>query len=105
MQSAMKIARRKINKMENVYAALLLHKLGKEINENNLKSVVAAAGGQTDESKVKTLVASLKGVDIDKELESASLVSAAPAANAAGKEEKKAEPKEEKKEAAAEGLS
>ncbi len=91
--------------MKYIYAALLLHKLGKEVNENNLKSVVAAAGEHADESNIKSLVACLKGVDIDKELESASLVSAAPAANAAGKEEKKAEPKEEKKEAAAEGLS
>ena len=93
----------KENKMENIYAALLLHKLGKEVDENNLKSVVAAAGGQVDESKIKSLVASLKGVDIDKELESASLVSAAPAS--APKEEKKEAHIEEKKEAAAEGLS
>jgi large subunit ribosomal protein L12 len=89
--------------MENIYAALLLHKLGKEINENNLKSVVAAAGAQVDESKIKSLVASLKGVDIDAELASASLVSAAPAS--APKEEKKESKVEEKKEAAAEGLS
>ena len=89
--------------MENIYAALLLHKLGKEVNENNLKSVVAAAGGQVDESKIKSLVASLKGVDIDAELASASLVSAAP--SAAPKEEKKENKVEEKKEAAAEGLS
>jgi len=89
--------------MENIYAALLLHKLGKEINEHNLKSVVAAAGGHTDESKIKSLVASLNGVDIDKELESASLVAAAPAE--APKAEKKESHIEEKKEAAAEGLS
>ena len=97
--------------MEYIYAALLLHKLGKEVNEENLRSVVAAAGAEIDsdsEAKIKSLVASLKGVDIDKELESASLVAAAPAATAgeAPKEEKKEEkPKEEKKEAAAEGLS
>jgi len=96
----------KENKMENVYAALLLHKLGKTIDENNLKSVVAAAGGQVDDSKIKSLIASLKGVDIDKELESASLVTAAPvASSAAPKEEKKEAQIEEKKEAAAEGLS
>ena len=89
--------------MENIYAALLLHKLGKEINENNLKSVVAAAGGQVDESKIKSLVASLKGVDISRELENASLVTASPAS--APKEEKKEAKIEEKKEAAAEGLS
>ncbi len=94
--------------MENIYAALLLHKLGKEVNEENVKKVVVAAGQEVDESKVKSLVASLKGVDIAKELESASLVAAAPASGAAEApaEEKKAEaPKEEKKEAAAEGLS
>jgi len=90
--------------MQNIYAALLLHKAGKDVNEENLKKVVAAAGGEADESKVKSLVASLKGVDIDKELESASLVAAAPTSVPA--EEKKPEkPKEEKKEAAAEGLS
>jgi len=91
--------------MENIYAALLLHKLGKEVNEENVKKVVVAAGAEINESKIKSLVASLKGVDIDKELESASLVSAAPASAEAPKEEKAEEPKEEKKEAAAEGLS
>lgn len=92
--------------MENIYAALLLHKAGKEVNEENLKSVVVASGAQVDESQIKSLVASLKGVDIGKELESASLVAAAPISAEAPKEEKKAEaPKEEKKEAAAEGLS
>lgn len=92
--------------MEYVYAALLLHKLGKEINEHNVKSVVTASGAQADESKIKSLLASLKGVDIDKELESASLVAVAPAGGHAAHEEKKEEKiKEEKKEAAAEGLS
>ena len=94
--------------MEYIYAALLLHKLGKEVNEANIKSVVAAAGAQADESKVKSLVASLKDVDIANELANASLVAAAPAAGSAGAgaETKQEEaPKEEKHEAAAEGLS
>ena len=93
--------------MNYIYAALLLHKSGKEVNEENLKKVITATGTEVDESKAKSLVASLKGVDIDKELESASLVAAAPAASGAEpKEEKKPEkPKEEKKVAAAEGLS
>ena len=91
--------------MENVYAALLLHKLGKEVSEENMKKVVTAAGGHVDETQVKSLIASLKGVDIDKELESASLV-AAPSAGHADKHEAKTEEKvEEKHEAAAEGLS
>jgi|SRR3989344_560565 len=93
--------------MEYVYGALLLHKLGKEVSESNLKSVVAAAGVSTDESKIKSLIASLKGIDIAKELENASLVAAAPAAGAAPahSEKKEDKPKEEKKAAAAEGLS
>ena len=90
--------------MDYIYAALLLHKLGKEVNEHNLKSVVAASGIQADEGKIKSLVASLKGIDIDKELANAALVSAAPASHA-GHEKKEEKPKEEKKEAAAEGLS
>jgi len=92
--------------MEYIYAALLLHKLEKEINEKNMKSVVAATGVEIDESKIKSLIASLKGVDITKELENASLISSAPAGgNAPAVETKKEEKKEEKHEAAAEGLS
>lgn len=93
--------------MENIYAALLLHKSGKEVNEENVKKVVAATGMEIDDSKIKSLVASLKGVDIDKELESASIASVAPAAGgeAAAADKKPEAPKEEKKEAAAEGLS
>lgn len=93
--------------MEYIYGALLLHKLGKEVSEENLRSVVVAAGSEADDSKIKSLITSLKGVDIDKELESASLVSAAPVQSGSGaiEEKKEEKPKEEKKEAAAEGLS
>jgi large subunit ribosomal protein L12 len=93
--------------MKYIYAALLLHKTGKEINEENLKKVVAATGEEIDENKVKSLITSLKGVDIDKELENAKLVSSsAETDKTTSVEEKKEEkPKEEKKEAAAEGLS
>jgi large subunit ribosomal protein L12 len=91
--------------MQYIYAALLLHKTGKEVNEENLNKVLAASGVETDESKVKSLVASLKGVDIDKELESASLIATAPATSAPAEQKKEEKPKEEKKEAAAEGLS
>jgi len=91
--------------MEYVYAALLLHKLGKQVDEEHVKKVISATGSDVDESKIKSLVVSLKGVDIDKELESASLVASAPAASSGHAEAKKEEPKEEKKESAAEGLS
>jgi len=99
-----KIIRRIINKMEYVYGALLLHKLGKDINAENLNKVVSATGADVDEAKVKVLVASLKGVDIAKELESASLMAAAPAAGEA-KAEAKEEKKEEKAAEAADGLA
>ncbi len=92
--------------MEYVYAALLLHKLGKPVDEENIKKVLQASGAEIDESKLKSLIASLKDVDIDKELEKAVVASAAPAAGGGEAPAKEAEaPKEEKKEAAAEGLS
>jgi large subunit ribosomal protein L12 len=91
--------------MEYIYSALLLHKLGKEINEHNVKSVVTATGAHADESKIKSLVVSLNGVDIDKELANASLVTAAPASGGASEAKKEEKPKEEKSAPAAEGLS
>tara|TARA_Y100000310_G_scaffold340172_1_gene435044 strand:+ start:1519 stop:1821 length:303 start_codon:yes stop_codon:yes gene_type:complete len=96
--------------MEYVYAALLLHKAGKPVDAESITKVMQASGAEVDESKVKSLVASLKDVDIDKELESAVIASAAPAAgseaSASGEAPAEAEkPKEEEKEAAAEGLS
>jgi large subunit ribosomal protein L12 len=94
--------------MEYVYAALLLHKLGKPVNDEHIKKVILATGIEADESKIKSLVASLKGIDIDHELKNASLVASAPAASSEHEhaaKEKKEEPKEEKRESAAEGLS
>lgn len=90
--------------MEYIYAALLLHKLDKAIDEASITKVMHAAGASVDEAKVKTLIASLNGVDINKELESATLMAAAPSsgASSAPAEEKK---EEVKTEAAAEGLS
>jgi large subunit ribosomal protein L12 len=90
--------------MEYIYAALLLHKLGKPVDEDNINKVLKATGAEIDESKVKSLVASLKGLDIDAELANAIVASAsAPAAATEAKHEEA--PKEEKREAAAEGLS
>ena len=92
--------------MEQIYAALLLHKLGKEVNEESLKKVLQASGAEIDESKVKSLVASLKGVDIEAELANAVVASAAaPAAGEASEEKKEEAPKEEKAEASGAGLS
>lgn len=90
--------------MHYIYAVLLLHKAGKEITEENLKKVIEAAGVAVDESRIKTVVASLKGIDIEKALQEAAVMptaAPAPAAKAETKEEKK----EEKHEEAAEGLA
>jgi len=97
--------------MEYVYAALLLHKLKKEVNEANISSVVKASGTEVNEAQVKSLVAALADVNIDDAVKAAPVAAAAaPAADApaAGGEAKKEEkPKDTGKseEAAMEGLS
>ncbi len=84
--------------MEYVYSAMLLHSAGQPINEENVKKVLTAAGVKTDAARVKALVASLEGVNIDEAIKAAAVpVAAAPAA-AAAPAEKKEKKKEEKKE-------
>ncbi len=90
--------------MEYVYAAMLLHKAGKKVDEASVKKVLEAAGTKADDGKVKSVVAALEGVDIEEAIKSAATVTAAPAPaqssegkaeQAPKKEEKKEEPKEE----------
>ena len=101
--------------MEYVYAAMLLHKAGKEINEESVSNVLTAAGINVDAVRVKALVASLSEVNIDEAIKAApTMMAAAPAAPAAApaeeqkpKEEdkkKKAEEEKAKEDAALEGL-
>ena len=47
--------------MEYVYAALLLHKAGKPVDETGVTSVLKAAGVEVNEARVKALVASSGG--------------------------------------------
>ncbi len=101
--------------MEYVYAALLLHKLKKEVNEANVGSVVKASGAEVNEAQVKALVAALADVNIDEAIKAAPVAvaaAAAPAAEAAAGGDEKKEGKKEKKaddgkseEQAMEGLS
>ena len=99
--------------MEYVYAALLLHKLKQDINEDNVKNVIKATGVTPDDVRVKSLVAALGEVNIEDALKAAPISAAAPAAGPstqsgaasaapAAEEEKKEEKKEEE---ALEGLS
>ena len=98
--------------MEYVYAALMLHKLQKEVTEENVTSVVKATGAEVNEAQVKALVASLADVNIEEAIKAAPVtVAAAPATDAPAKggdekKEAKAEPPSEKQEEQAmEGLS
>ena len=68
--------------MEYVYAALMLHKLKKDITEENLTAVVKASGGEVNEAQVKSLVASLADVNIEEAIKAAPVAAAAPAAAA-----------------------
>jgi len=99
--------------MEYVYAALMLHKLKKDITEESLTAVVKASGGEVNEAQVKSLVASLADVDIEEAIKAAPVaVAAAPAAAPAeGGEGKKEDKKKDEaasaksEEQAMEGLS
>ena len=102
--------------MENIYAAMLLHKAGKEINEDSVTNVLKAAGLTVDPIQVKALVASLSEVNIDEAIKAApTMMAAAPVAAPAGgaaapsaappeDKKKKAEEEKAKEDAALEGL-
>jgi large subunit ribosomal protein L12 len=93
--------------MNEVYAALILHEAKKEINEENIKKILEAAGAQVEEAKIKALIAALQGVNIDEALKQAVVLQAQPVATQEKKEEKKEEEEESKKRAeeAVAGLS
>ncbi len=95
--------------MEYIYAALLLHKAGKPVKEDNVKAVLTASGIAVDESRVKALVAALDGVDIDDAISKAAVaqvsVAAAPAAAGAAPAAAHEEVKEDKKEEEESGMA
>ena len=62
--------------METIYAAMLLHKAGKKVTEEDIEKVLKAAGSKTDKSQIKAKVAALKNVDIDKAIAEAPVVAA-----------------------------
>ena len=96
--------------MEYVYAALLLHKLQKDVNEANISSIVKASGAEVNDAQVKALVAALADINIEDAVKAAPVAVAAAtpaAAEPAGEAKKEEKPKDEGKteEAAMEGLS
>ncbi|AXV37981.1 MAG: 50S ribosomal protein P1 [Methanobacterium sp. BRmetb2] len=97
--------------MEYIYTAMLLHTTGQEINEENVKKVLEAAGSEADDARIKALIAALEEVDIEEAMEKTAVAAAAPAAAAAApaaeekpEEEEEEESEEEKEEEAAAGL-
>ena len=96
--------------MEYVYAAMLLHSAGKEINEKNVKAVLKGAGVDADGGRVKALIASLDGIDIEEAMSTAVAAPAAAAPAAAGGSSgatdavEEAPAEEEEEEAGFEGL-
>ena len=96
--------------MEYVFAALLLHKLQKPINDENITKVVGATGVTPDEVKIKALVSALSEINIEDALKNATIAAAPAPAEEAKKSESKADdkPKEKdgkKEEEALAGLS
>ncbi len=96
--------------MEYVYAALILHKLKKEINEANVSGVIKAAGAEVSDAQVKALVSALADVNIEEAIKAApvAVAAAAPAAggSAPAAEAKKEEaPAGKSEEQAMEGLA
>lgn len=101
--------------MEYVYAALLLHNAGKDVTEDAITAILQAADVDVDATRVKALVASLEGVDIQEAIEKAAFAAPAPGAAAgaptaaaeeapAAAEEAAAEEEEEAEESGMEGL-
>ena len=101
--------------MEYIYATMLLHKAGKNIEESNLRSVLEAAGVAVDESRIKALIAALEGIDIEDAIKSSAVmnVAAPTSANAnvsssdgqANVEKKEEKPKKEEKASAEEAAA
>lgn len=97
--------------MEYIYAAMLLHTTGQEVNEESVKKVLEAAGSDADDARVKALIAALEDVDIEEAMEKTAVAAAAPAAaapaaaeSAAEEEAEEEEDEEEAEEEAAAGL-
>ena len=92
-----------------MYAALVLHKAGKKVDEQGLTSVVKAAGVDVDTVKVKALASALSEINIDEALKNAATMSMAAgpaaAAPAAAKAEEKPKVEEKKEEEALAGLA
>jgi large subunit ribosomal protein L12 len=83
---------------------MLLHAAEKDIDEKSVKAVLKGAGVDTDDARVKALVASLAGVDIADAMTQAVAAPAAAAPAAAGSSDAPAPVEEEEEEEEAGGF-
>ncbi|MCW3978621.1 MAG: 50S ribosomal protein P1 [Candidatus Bathyarchaeota archaeon] len=94
--------------MEYMYAAMLLHSAGREINEGSITNILNAAGISPDSVRVQALVAALAEVDIDEALKApvvtAAVAGPVAAPAAADEEEAEEKPQEEEQEEEEEDL-
>ena len=94
--------------MEYIYCAMLLHSAGKKITEASVAAVLKAADIDVNDAKLKSMIASLEGVNIQEAIEKSAVAAApqAPAAAApAGKKEENKEDDKKGEEEAASGLA
>ncbi|OYT35120.1 MAG: 50S ribosomal protein P1 [Candidatus Aenigmarchaeota archaeon ex4484_52] len=103
--------------MEYIYCAMILHKLKKEINEENIKKIINSIGIKPDDARIKAIVEALKDIDIEEAMNKNIAVAASSVQTQAptdqnqekqtsAKKEEKPSPEEDKKseEDAAAGL-
>lgn len=89
--------------MKYLHAALLLHDAGKKITVQAISKIIAAAGADVDEARVKGLISVLENVDIEEAIKSAPMMAAAPVAAAASSATTEAAPTAVEEEAEEEG--
>ncbi|KXS41571.1 50S ribosomal protein P1 [Methanolobus zinderi] len=98
--------------MEYIYAALLLHKAGKDVTEEAITAVLEAAGTEVNDARAKALVAALEDVDIEEAMATAAVAApaaagapAAAAEEAPAAEEEAAAEEESEEEAEEDGMA
>ena len=91
--------------MELVYVAMLLHKAGKQITEDNVRKVIHSVGIDKTDAEIKALIAALDGVDIESAIKEAAMPVATATVVVEAKKEEKKEEKKVDEGAAAAGLS
>jgi large subunit ribosomal protein L12 len=94
-----------VKEMEYMYAAMLLHSVGKEIDEASIGNILNAAGITPDTVRIKALVAALADVDIEEALQTPVFTAAsAPSTAPAAQEEEEEQPQEKEEEEEEEDL-